>query len=203
MELYRLLWCAVYYGIAQHLPASHVPGGRAGRWLRAAACRRLFSACGTDVNVESMAQFHSGRRISLGDRSGIGERAVLNGTIRIGNDVMMGPDVMMYANNHAFERTDVPMNRQGFGPERPITVEDDVWIGARAIILSGVLIGRGAVVGAGAVVTKHVPAGAVVAGNPARILRYRRPVKPEPVEALILRTRAAGDLPLSGGLAKA
>lgn len=54
-----------------------------------------------------------------------------------------------------------------------IIVDDDVWIGARAVILSGVHIGQGAVVAAGAVVSKHVPPYAIVGGVPARILRYR------------------------------
>jgi len=53
----------------------------------------------------------------------------------------------------------------------PIVIEDSAWIGAGAIILAGVTIGRNAVVGAGSVVTKDVPAGAVVAGNPARVIK--------------------------------
>lgn len=54
-----------------------------------------------------------------------------------------------------------------------VVIEDDVWVGTRAIILAGVTIGRGAVVAAGAVVTKSVPPYAIVGGNPARILRMR------------------------------
>lgn len=57
----------------------------------------------------------------------------------------------------------------------PIIVEDDVWIGQRCLILSGVKIGQGAVVAAGAVVTKNVPAYAIVAGNPAKVIKYRFP----------------------------
>jgi acetyltransferase-like isoleucine patch superfamily enzyme len=55
---------------------------------------------------------------------------------------------------------------------KPIVIEDDVFIGARVIVTKGVLIGRGAVVGAGAVVTKDVPPFSVVAGNPAKVIRY-------------------------------
>ncbi len=55
----------------------------------------------------------------------------------------------------------------------PITIENEAWVGTAAIILSGVTIGEGAVVAAGAVVTRDVPAGAIVAGNPARIIKYR------------------------------
>lgn len=62
-------------------------------------------------------------------------------------------------------------------PPAEITVGNDVWIGRSAIVLSGVKIGNGAVVGAGAVVTKDVPPYAIVAGNPARIIRFRFPEK--------------------------
>ena len=56
---------------------------------------------------------------------------------------------------------------------RSIHIEEDAWIGAHAVILPGVTVGRGAVVGAGSVVTHDVPPYAIVAGVPARILRYR------------------------------
>ncbi len=56
---------------------------------------------------------------------------------------------------------------------RPVTIGNDVWIGVRVIILGGVKIGNGAVIGAGSVVTRDVPPYAVVAGAPARLIRYR------------------------------
>lgn len=55
----------------------------------------------------------------------------------------------------------------------PIIIKDDVWIGERSLILSGITIGQGAVIGAGSIVTKDVPPYAIVAGNPARIIKYR------------------------------
>jgi len=54
--------------------------------------------------------------------------------------------------------------------EKPVVIEDDVWIGCRSIILKGVRIGRGAVIAAGSVVTKDIPAGAIAGGVPARVL---------------------------------
>jgi acetyltransferase-like isoleucine patch superfamily enzyme len=61
----------------------------------------------------------------------------------------------------------------GFEPPKTTKIGDDVWVGLRAIVLGGIHVGNGAVVGAGAIVTKDVPPYAIVAGNPARIIRYR------------------------------
>ena len=64
-------------------------------------------------------------------------------------------------------------NNKDSGSKGPIVIEDEVWIGAGALILSGVTIGKGSVVGAGAVVTKNVPPYSVTAGNPAKVIKYR------------------------------
>jgi maltose O-acetyltransferase len=93
--------------------------------------------------------------------------------VTIGEDVMMGPDVAIYALNHAFDDLTRPMLVQGHDSADPVKVGDDVWIGARAIILPGVEIGKGCIVGAGAVVTRSVPDYSVVAGNPAVVIRSR------------------------------
>jgi galactoside O-acetyltransferase len=73
---------------------------------------------------------------------------------------------------HRFDRTDVPIHGQGV-TSRGVVIEDNVWIGMNVSILDGVRIGNGSIVGAGAVVTKDVPANAIVVGNPARVLRFR------------------------------
>ncbi|ASX10898.1 maltose acetyltransferase [Aeromonas dhakensis] len=110
-----------------------------------------------------------GRHIHLGERSYINMGATLldNAPIRIGAEVMIGPNVQIYTAAHAL---DTDERTQGVETALPVTIEDRVWIGGGAILLPGVTIGREAIVGAGAVVTKDVPAGARVAGNPARVL---------------------------------
>ena len=163
----------LYYFVAKHLPVSNYPGGRFARWFRYILCRRLFAECGKNVNIERGADFSSGSTIRIGDHSGIGVDAWIRADLTIGKHVMRGPRVIIYGRYHNFDRTDIPMQQQGMGEFVPIVIEDDVWIGARAIILQGVRIGKGAIIGAGSVVTKDVPPYAIVAGNPARVVRMR------------------------------
>ena len=92
--------------------------------------------------------------------------------------LMMGEDVLFLGSGHSFDRTDVPMGLQEDQQRTPLHIAGDVWIGARAIILPGCKrIGHGAIVGAGAVVTKDVPDWAIVGGNPAKVIKYRKNVE--------------------------
>lgn len=88
------------------------------------------------------------------------------GGITLEDGVFIGPGVLLVTENHP-EQPAVRRNVYA----KPIVVGHGVWIGAGAVILPGVTIGEHAVVGAGAIVTKDVPAGVIVAGNPARIVR--------------------------------
>jgi maltose O-acetyltransferase len=171
----RSFWYIFYYGFAQHLPASYrfQPLGRFAKWCRALACKRLFRFCGERVNVEKGTDFYTGWEIELGDDSSLGIDCMVPYDLKVGKDVMMGPYVVIVGNSHQFSRFDIPMRLQGYMEYQPVRIEDDVWIGARAIILPGLTIGRGAIIGAGSVVTKNVPPNAIVGGNPARIIKYR------------------------------
>ena len=110
-------------------------------------------------SATSPASVHIGRGCTIGDRTQIHACR----SVTIGDRVRISWDVTLLENNyHARSKG-------------PIRIEDDVWIGCRAIVLGGVTIGRGAVVAAGAVVTRDVPPNAVVAGNPARVVRELTP----------------------------
>ncbi|MFD5299387.1 sugar O-acetyltransferase [Streptomyces mutabilis] len=89
------------------------------------------------------------------------------GGIRIGNGVMIAPKVSLITGGHPLPLAE----RREYLSFAPIVIENDVWIGTAAVITQGVTIGAGAVVAAGAVVTRDVPAGAVVAGVPARVIK--------------------------------
>lgn len=159
------------------------------RRLRALTARGMLDKCGVDVNVEHGAWFGSGKGIELGDRSDLGMDSLIIGPVQVGRDVMMGPRCILLASSHEIASVDVPMNTQGFRPDRPIVIEDDVWIGAGCIILPGRRIGTGSVVGAGSVVVSDVPPWSVVAGNPARVVKERR--SGDPVRDLV--ADVAGD----------
>ncbi len=88
--------------------------------------------------------------------------------VEIGEGVQIGPAVQLYTADHP---RDPARRREGLEFGRPISIGPFAWIGGGAIILPGVTIGADAVIGAGSVVTRDVPPGATVAGNPARILR--------------------------------
>ncbi|EUB98395.1 Maltose O-acetyltransferase [Rhizobium sp. CF080] len=90
--------------------------------------------------------------------------------VRIGARGMLGPGVQLYCADH---HRDPVLRAQGLEVARPINIGADVWIGGGAIILGGIAIGNRAIVGAGSVVTRDVPPGAMVAGNPARLITPR------------------------------
>lgn len=172
-DVRRLLAAAAYLGFARHLPWSPRPGGGASRALRAKLAQHMLDECGTDVNIEHGAWFGSGVGIRVGDRSAIGMDALVIGPLQVGRNVMMGPRCVLLASSHETSDPDRPMTEQGFTDDRPIVIEDDVWIGAGVTVLPGRRIGRGSIVGAAAVVTHDVPPWSVFAGNPGRVIRQR------------------------------
>lgn len=91
--------------------------------------------------------------------------------ITIADDVLLGSGVQIYVHNHRFDDPNLPIIDQGYYPSYPVTIESGSWIGAGAVILPGVTVGRKAVVGAGSIVTRDVPPFTLVAGNPARVIR--------------------------------
>src|SRR4051812_16668048 len=132
--------------------------------------RELLGAVGAGCDVLPPLRCDYGFTVHLGDRVFINFGAVLIDTreIRIGDDVLIGPNVQLLTADHPL---DAATRRAGWESGRPIAIGEGAWLGGGAIVLPGVTIGPGAVVGAGAVVTRAVPRGAVVAGNPARIIR--------------------------------
>lgn len=140
------------------------------KYIRIISAKLLFEKCGRNVDIGRKIKLNS--KISIGNNSSIGDNSFISGQIKIGNDVMIAPQVMLIASNHNHDRKDIPMNKQGSN-SKGITIEDDVWIGARAIILDGIHIGKGSIIGAGSIVTKNVDEYSIVGGNPAKLIRRR------------------------------
>jgi acetyltransferase-like isoleucine patch superfamily enzyme len=110
--------------------------------------------------------------VEFGAHTTVNPYAMISGKVRCGDGVRIASHVSIVGFNHGFDDPSVPIHRQKH-ETLGITIEDDVWIGANAVVLDGVTVGKGAVIAAGAVVSKDVPAMAIVGGVPARIVRYR------------------------------
>lgn len=112
--------------------------------------------------------------ISIGNDVYVGPECYFwgRGGINIRNNVIIGPRVVIHTVNHNYLNAELlPYDGRSFA--KPVTIMENVWIGGHTMIVPGVTIGEGAVVAMGSVVTKDVPACAVVGGNPARILKER------------------------------
>ncbi|MCL1867606.1 MAG: acyltransferase [Paludibacter sp.] len=172
----KTLYLLLYYGFAKYLPKSTTPViGKFAKKIRQFLCRKIFRKCGKGLNVENKVYFGNGKDIEIGDNAGFGSNfKTHNRILKIGNEVMMGEDILFLGSGHNFDRLDVPMSRQGESQRTFLEIGNDVWIGARAIVLPNCSkIGNGAIIGAGSVVTKDIPDYAIVGGNPAKIIRYR------------------------------
>lgn len=172
-KLARGLGIVGYYGFARYLPVYPLWFGDR---IRNFCCRGIFSRCGKSSRIKKGAYFGTGNGLTLGENSEVGIDSRIygiggGGELSIGDNVMMGPEVVIETVSH-FTTLGQPMAQQGnYGTK--VTIEDDVWIGLRVVILPGVTISKGAVLGACAVVTKDVAHHSVVGGVPAKTIRNR------------------------------
>lgn len=151
---------------------------RAFRRLRMILQVGLFRSHGKNFWFDP-AGTYSFRNIVVGDDVNLGLRPIIyaeKSEVIIGSKVMFGPEVVVIGgghNPHVIGAFMFDVTEKSGNEDLGVTIADDVWVGARAVILRGVDIGRGSIVGASAVVTKSVPPYAVVAGNPARVVGFR------------------------------
>ena len=108
--------------------------------------------------------------VIIGDYTRVGLHNTIIGPVTIGNHVNLAQGITVTALNHNFSEADKRIDEQGVSTGQ-VVIGDDVWIGANAVVLPNVSIGRHCVIAAGAVVTKDVPDGCVVAGIPAKIIK--------------------------------
>ena len=131
---------------------------------------RLFSLGDYSV-VESFACINNAvGDVIIGNHTRIGLHNTIIGPVKIGNNVNLAQGITVTALNHNFSDSNKRIDEQGVSTS-PVIIEDDVWIGANAVVLPGVTIGNHCVVAAGAVVTKDVPPHSLVAGVPAKVIK--------------------------------
>lgn len=115
-----------------------------------------------------------GEGLIIGNNVGISQDCfiAIRGNVVIGNDTIFGPNVSIFSENHITDNIEVPIVKQG-EKRADVKIGNGVWVGTRAIILSGVSIGDGAIIAAGAVVTKNVDPYTIVGGVPAKVIKKR------------------------------
>lgn len=130
----------------------------------------LLGHHGSNCCIRSPFYCDYGYNIAIGDNFFANYNfTVLDGAkVSIGNNVFIAPNVGLYTAGHPL---DADERNSGLEYARPITIEDDVWIGAGVHVCPGVTVGCGSVIGAGSIVVKDVPPYTVVAGNPAKVIR--------------------------------
>lgn len=130
--------------------------------------------CGDRVTFRRGVSVAGGGSLVVGSATTINEDVIIACTqsVTIGSNCMIAPRAYILDVDHRYESRQIPISQQGC-ESAPVTIGDDVWIGAYAVVLRGVTIGRGAIVAAHAVVSKDVPEYAIVGGVPSRVLGMR------------------------------
>ena len=149
--------------------------GRLGRSLRAAFMGYFLRKLGRDTVIQQGLRITSPESVSIGSHCNLAQGVFITGGggVEIGDWVGFGPDVKIWSVNHRFDDPDRPWLLQGWD-KKPVRIEDDVWLGAGVFVMPGVTIGKGAIISACAVVGKSVPPYALFAGNPGRVVGWRK-----------------------------
>jgi acetyltransferase-like isoleucine patch superfamily enzyme len=138
--------------------------------------RKSLKAAGKKLRFGSDSFFSDHRLIEIGNNVFMGQRTTIstNVSVIIGDNVMFGPEVMIIGGDHSFKNPgELMRNVKTGGINLPIEIENDVWVGARCLILKGVKIREGAVIGAGSLVTKSILPYSINLGHPSHFVKCR------------------------------
>lgn len=135
----------------------------------------LGARVGANPYIDKGVDIRAAGRLEVGDNVVLSRNVLINaaGSVNIGHNVMIGYSSKILSANHSIPSAGKGPIRLSGHNLKPVVIEDDAWIGANAVVLPGVRIGRGAVVAAGAVVTKDVGPYTIVGGIPAKLIRER------------------------------
>lgn len=131
---------------------------------------RAYSFLTAVTLTNDRARLYIGRNTYIGEFNNI---RVAGGEIVIGDNCLISQHITMVSSNHLIAKDQLIIKQRWTESKNFIRIEDDVWIGANSVILPGVVLHKGCVIAGGSVVTKDVPPYTIVAGNPARIIKYR------------------------------
>ncbi|WP_276538599.1 acyltransferase [Dehalobacterium formicoaceticum] len=148
--------------------------GYKGIVIRYVLLKTLAKRCGDNVAIYQNTYLLAPRGLVVGNNVSIHPMCYIDATggIDIGNDVSIAHGTTILSSTHLFDSIEIPIKDQPVDLLSTV-IENNVWVGAKATILAGIKIGTGSIVAAGAVVTKDVPAKAVVGGIPAKIIKER------------------------------
>lgn len=142
--------------------------------LRAGLWGLLLKKIGSNVDMLNGVVIMSPQKVEIGHDTFLNEFVRIGGQngVKIGNFVQLSQNVSLISENHKYSNPRFPIKKQGYFGKN-IVIEDDVWIGANTVVMSGVTVGQGAIIGANAVVTKNVRPYSIVGGVPAKFIKYR------------------------------
>lgn len=168
-----------------------IPRGIGNR-VRRRLLRGFLARLGDGTVVQEGFRVTNPEKVSIGSHCNFAQGVFITGGggVTIGDYVGLGPDVKIWSVNHRFEDPDTPWLEQGWD-KLPVVIEDDVWLGASCFVMPGLTIGRGAILSAGTIMMKSVPPYAIVAGNPGRVVGWRK--RPETMAPNPQPSAAAAD----------
>jgi maltose O-acetyltransferase len=170
----KLLLISLYYILAYNLPHQYYPLGKYSSKLRSYLVRKILGHnCGQNINIQGKVLLGKFDDIKIGSNTAINENCRLRNA-NIGSNVLIAPEVYILHSGHGYSDLSIPINMQGETHYSRTNIADNVWIGARCIILPGRSIGSGAIIAAGSVVVNDVVKNSIVGGNPAKLIKYRK-----------------------------
>ena len=167
----KKFYLIIYYLFICKIPNSSFFGITFFNLLRANFMKNLIKI-GSNNSIQQNIYIGNGDNIEIGNNCQINDNIRFD-NVKIGNNVMIARECVFLGKSHNFNDLDLPMNEQGIKNYKQTIVEDNVWIGIRAIIMPGVKIKKGSIIGAGSLLNTDTVLNGVYAGIPARLIKVR------------------------------
>lgn len=164
----------LYNVFGKSLPRTYMPYSLGSKQIRSFFIKNFIVKCGENIKIENGVLLSPS--IEIGDNTEINEFCRIRANVKIGKNTLIAPNVNLISVNHVFKSIINPIISQG-EDKGYIVIGNDVWIGTNTIVLPNVIIGDHVIVGAGSIVTKNIPDYAIVVGNPAKIIKFRKDMK--------------------------